>query len=86
LNTLAIDQSYVRPQMEKYLETAIASPNGARLAIFTLGQRLQMIRGFTADASKSLEAIEDPKSHTEAKFQPQMATPFRKSREATLCA
>jgi VWFA-related protein len=86
LNTQAIDQSYVRPQMEKYLEAAIASPNGARLAIFTLGQRLQMIRGFTADASKSLEAVEDPKSHTDAKFQPQMATPFRKSREATLCA
>jgi VWFA-related protein len=85
LNTQAIDQSYVRPQMEKYLEAAIASPNGARLAIFTLGQRLQMIRGFTADAAKSLEAIEDPKSHTEAKFQPQMATPFRKDREATLC-
>jgi VWFA-related protein len=85
LNTQAIDQSYVRPQMEKYMEAAIASPNGARLAIFTLGQRLEMVRGFTADASKSLEAIEDPKSHTEAKFQPQMATPFRKDREATLC-
>src|SRR5579863_2765599 len=85
LNTQAIDQSYVRPQMEKYLEAAIASPNGARLAIFTLGQRLQMIRGFTADASKALEAIEDPKSNTEAKFQPQMATPFRKGREAALC-
>ena len=86
LNTQAIDQSYVRPQMEKYMEAAIASPNGARLAIFTLGQQLQMIRGFTADTPKSLEAMEDPKSHTEAKFEPQMATPFRKSREAVLCA
>jgi VWFA-related protein len=86
LNTQAIDQSYVRPQMEKYMEAAIASPNGARLAIFTLGQHLQMVRGFTADASKSLEAMEDPKSHTEAKFEPQMATPFRKSREAKMCA
>jgi VWFA-related protein len=86
LNTQAIDQSYVRPQMEKYMEAAIASPNGARLAIFTLGQQLQMVRGFTADASKALEAMEDPKSHTEAKFEPQLATPFRKSREAKLCA
>ncbi len=87
LNTQAIDQSYVRPQMEKYMEAAIASPNGARLAIFTLGQRLRMIRGFTADASKSLEAMEDPKSHTEAKFEPQMATPYRKDREADIvCA
>ncbi|MBV8515461.1 MAG: VWA domain-containing protein, partial [Acidobacteria bacterium] len=85
LNTQAIDQSYVRPQMEKYLETAIASPNGARLAIFALGQRLEMIRGFTVDASKSLEAIEDPKSHTEARFDRQLATPFRKGREAALC-
>src|ERR1700761_6233301 len=85
LNTQAIDQSYVRPQMEKYMEAAIASPNGARLAIFTLGQRLQMIRGFTADASKSLEAMKDPKSHTEAKFQPQLATPFHKGSEALLC-
>ena len=37
LNTQAIDQAYVRPQMEKYLEAAMAAPTGARLAIFTLG-------------------------------------------------
>src|ERR1700729_1175477 len=46
LNTQAIDQVSVRPEMEKYMEAAIASPNGARLAIFTLGQQLRMIRGF----------------------------------------
>ena len=86
LNTQAIDQSYVRPQMEKYMEAAIASPTGARLAIFTLGQQLRMIRGFTADSAKSLEAVEDPKSHTEAKFEPQLATPFRKGSEAILCS
>jgi VWFA-related protein len=85
LNTQAIDQTYVRPQIEKYMEAAIASPSGARLAIFTLAQRLQMIRGFTADASKSLEAMEDPKSHTDAKFEPQLASPARKSAEAGLC-
>src|ERR1700743_263313 len=55
LNTQAINQVDVRPEMEKYVEAATASPNGARLAIFTLGQQLRMIQGFTADASKSLE-------------------------------
>ena len=85
LNTQAIDQTYVRPQMEKYMEAAIASPNGARLAIFTLGQQLRMIRGFTADASKSLEAMEDPKSNTEAKFEPQLASPARKSARSRDC-
>jgi VWFA-related protein len=85
LNTQAIDQTYVRPQMEKYMEAAIASPHGARLAIFTLGQQLRMIRGFTADSGKSLEAVEDPKSHTGAKFEPQMASGLRKSAEAGLC-
>jgi VWFA-related protein len=85
LNTQASDQPYVRSQMEKYMEAAIASPHGARLAIFTLGQQLRMIRGFTADSAKSLDAMEDPKSHTEAKFERQMASPFRKERESKLC-
>jgi VWFA-related protein len=85
LNTQAIDQVYVRAQMEKYMEAAVASPHGARLAIFTLGQQLRMIRGFTADSGKSLDAMEDPNSHTEAKFEPQMATPLRKAAEATGC-
>jgi hypothetical protein len=37
LNTQASDQTYVRPQMVKYLQAALAAPTGARLAIFTLG-------------------------------------------------
>jgi VWFA-related protein len=85
LNTQAIDQVYVRPQMEKYMEAAIASPHGARLAIFTLGQQLRMIRGFTADSAKSLDGMEDPNSHTEAKFERQMATPSRKESEHIAC-
>jgi VWFA-related protein len=76
----------VRPQMEKYMEAAIAAPNGARLAIFTLGQELRMIRGFTEDSSKLLAPIGDPKSHTEAKYEPQLATPARKVSEAGGCA
>jgi VWFA-related protein len=85
LNTQAIDQTYVRPQMEKYMEAAIASPHGARLAIFTLGQQLRMIRGFTADSATSLEAMEDSNSHTEAKYEPQMASPSRKASEHIAC-
>jgi VWFA-related protein len=86
LNTQAIDQVFVRQQMEKYMEAAIASPHGARLAIFTLGQQLRMIQGFTADSGGLKDALLDPKSHTEAKYEPQMATPLRKDAEMTACA
>ena len=86
LNTMPVDQSYVRPQMEKYMEAAIAAPNGARLAIFTLGQKLRMVRGFTADNGELRTALMEPKSHTEAKYEPQFATPFRKKSEAIACA
>ena len=86
LNTQALDQTYVRPQMEKYLEAAIAAPNGSRQAIFALGQELRMIRGFTVDSAKSLAAVDDPKSHTEAKYEYQLASPARKAAEAAACA
>jgi VWFA-related protein len=86
LNTMPVDQSYVRPQMEKYMEAAIAAPNGARLAIFTLGQELRMVRGFTTDANGLKNGLMDPKSHTEAKYEPQLATPFRKKSEEIACA
>lgn len=46
LNTQATDQVYVRPQMVKYLQAELAASTGARLAIFTLGQKLRMVRGF----------------------------------------
>jgi VWFA-related protein len=86
LNTQARDQTYIRPQMEKYLQAAIAAPTGARLAIFTLGSRLRMVRGFTADSSASLAALSDPKSGTEPKFEPQIASPHREVSEAAVCA
>jgi VWFA-related protein len=86
LNTQATDQVYVRPQMVKFLQAALAAPTGARLAIFTLGQKLRMVRGFTADSSASLKALIDPKSGTEAKFESQTASPFRKNREQVLCS
>jgi VWFA-related protein len=72
LNTQAVDQSYVRPQMVKYLLAALAAPSGARIAIFTLGSKLRMVRGFTTDSAELLTALTDPKSGFEVKFEPQM--------------
>ena len=85
LNTQAVDQTYVRPQMAKYLEAAIAAPTGARLAIFTLGSRLRMVKGFTEDSSDLKASLLDPKSGTQAKFEPQMASPSRKAGEKFAC-
>ena len=85
LNTQATDQVYVRPQMVKYLRGELAAPKGARLAIFTLGQKLRMVRGFTADSGASLNALIDPKSGTEAKFEAQMASPARIASENLVC-
>jgi VWFA-related protein len=86
LNTQAADQVYVRPQMVKYLQGALAVPTGARLAIFTLGQRLRLVRGFTADSSESLKALVDSKSGTEAKFEPQLPSPSRNHSDQLLCS
>ena len=85
LNTQATDQVYVRPQMVKYLKAELTAPTGARLAIFTLGQELRMVRGFTADSAASLKALTDAKSGTEAKFEPQMASPGRVASENLVC-
>lgn len=85
LNTQATDQVYIRPQMVKYLKAELSAPKGARLAIFTLGQKLRMVRGFTADSAASLKALVDPKSGTESKFEPQMASPNRIENENLAC-
>jgi VWFA-related protein len=85
LNTQAIDQTYVRPQMEKYLQAAMNAPTGARIAIFTLGSKLRMVRGFTDDSSKLQVALMDPKSGTAAKFENQLASPSRIATENGLC-
>ena len=86
LNTQASDQTYVRPQMVKYLRAELSAPTGARLAIFTLGQKFRMVRGFTSDSSASLKALLDPKSGTEAKFEPQTASGARMASENLVCA
>src|ERR1700730_10329567 len=86
LNTQADDQTYVRPQMVNYLQAALAAPTGARVAIFTLGSKLRMVRGFTADSAGLLMALTDPKSGTEAKFGSQLASPSRKKSEQLACS
>jgi len=54
LNTPLNDQKYARAQMIQYLHTI---PPGARIAVFTLGSKLQMVRGFTTDQGAVAAAI-----------------------------
>ncbi len=54
LNTPISDQKYARQQMIKYLHKI---PAGTRVAVFTLGSRLQMVRGFTTDQGAVEQAI-----------------------------
>ncbi len=58
MNTQLQDQSFVHAEMMKYL-TSI--PPGTRMAIFTLGNHLEYVQGFTEDASLLSAAIRDPK-------------------------
>jgi VWFA-related protein len=58
MNTYLGDQSVVHAQMLKYLQSV---PPGTRMAIFTLGNSLQFIQGFTDDASLLSAALRDPK-------------------------
>lgn len=86
LNTQAVDQTYVHPQMAKYFQAALAAPSGARIAIFTLGSKLRMVRGFTPDSAALLTALSDPKAGADAKFEPQLASPSRKFSELLACS
>jgi VWFA-related protein len=70
--------------MTKYLQAAAAGPTGAHLAIFTLGSRLRLVRGFTADSSGLLMALSDPKSGTDPKVMRELATPFQKGTDALM--
>ena len=54
LNTPLSDQKYVRLQMLKFLATI---PPGTRIAVFTLGSKLEMITGFTTDAVAIARAL-----------------------------
>jgi VWFA-related protein len=46
VNTRPDQQSYVHAQINEYLKNL---PQGTRMAIFTLGDRLQLLQGFTGD-------------------------------------
>lgn len=54
LNTPLSDQVYVRRRMIRYLHSI---PPGTRIAVFTLGSRLRMVDGFTADSSVIEKAL-----------------------------
>ncbi|HTW31260.1 MAG TPA: VWA domain-containing protein, partial [Candidatus Sulfotelmatobacter sp.] len=54
LNTEMADQSYVRGQMIKYIQ---GIRPGTRLAIFTLGDRLRFVQGFTEDPALLMAAM-----------------------------
>jgi VWFA-related protein len=58
MNTQLQDQSFVHAQMLKYLKNI---PPGTRMAIFTLGNSLGYIQGFTDDASLLSAALSNPK-------------------------
>ena len=77
LNTQNFDQAFVRGQMTNYLREVAASPNGARFAVFTLGSRLRMVRGFTDDSSTLLAALSDPAAGTQPKVMKELSTPAR---------
>ena len=77
LNTQVPDQAFVRAQMMNYLHMTAVSPNGARFAIFTLGSRLRMVRGFTDDPSALMAALNDPASGAEPKVFKELPTPAR---------
>jgi VWFA-related protein len=58
MNTQLQDQSFVHAQMIKYLKNI---PPGTRMAIFTLGNSLGYVQGFTDDASELSAALRNPK-------------------------
>jgi VWFA-related protein len=58
MNTQLQDQSFVHAEMIKYLKNI---PPGTRMAIFTLGNHLEYVQGFTEDASLLSAALRNPK-------------------------
>jgi VWFA-related protein len=59
LNTPLADQSYVHSEMLKYIKEI---QPGTRLAIFTLGEQLRFVQGFTTDASVLAAALSGKKT------------------------
>ena len=59
LNTQLQDQSRVHKEILNYLKTL---QPGRRIAIFTLGNRLRFIQGFTDDTTLLVAALNDPRN------------------------
>ncbi|MFL6427110.1 MAG: VWA domain-containing protein, partial [Acidobacteriaceae bacterium] len=59
LNTSKEDMSYVREQVGSFLKKM---PLGSSLAVFSLGQTLRMVQGFTTDRAMLLTAVNDKKT------------------------
>jgi VWFA-related protein len=59
LNTAFSDQSRARTQMLQYLRSL---PKGTSIAVFALGDELQMVRGFSNDPLVVADALSDPKA------------------------
>ena len=59
LNTPKEDLGFVRRQVADYLKKMA---EGTSLAVFSLGQTLRMVQGFTTDRAMLLEAVNDKKT------------------------
>ena len=68
LNTYTEDQLYIRRQMIRYLKTL---PSGRRIAVFTLGSRLRLLRGFTSDSESLLVALNSKEANPQEPLVPQ---------------
>jgi len=71
LNTQMPDQSYVHAQMIRYIK---GIRPGTRLAIFTLGERLRFIQGFTGDPALLMAAVNGQKSAGNPQLSPLLQT------------
>ncbi|HWF91673.1 MAG TPA: VWA domain-containing protein [Terriglobales bacterium] len=75
LNTEPRDQVFVHKQMIKYLQNV---PPGTRLGIFTLGSRLRMIKGISADSSGMLAALDQKGAKADPQYSRLNPTAFQK--------
>ncbi len=71
LNTQMQDQSYVHAQMIKYIK---GIRPGTRLAIFTLGERLCFVQGFTSDPALLMTAVNGKNSAGNPQLSPLLQT------------
>jgi len=81
LNTQAKDQVMVHAQIAKYLQSV---QPGTRLAIFTLGSYLRMVRGVSTDSLDLLNAYKDKNAGTGPQYSQLLPTDFQKATDKLL--